>query len=63
MQRLERGKSRSDLAWRPACLANHFLYVHRRESLVEHVLWQMSRLSQTAFLRCLRWEDKTWTST
>ena len=29
MQRIERGKSRSDLAWQPAGLANQFLYVQR----------------------------------
>ena len=44
MQRMERGKSRSDLAWRPAGLANQFLYVSRRESSVGQVLGQMSRL-------------------
>ena len=63
MQRMERGKFRSDLAWRSAGLANQFLYVHRRESSVGQVLGQMSRLSQTVSLRCLRWEDKAWMST
>ena len=32
MQRMESGKSKSDLALRPAGLANQFLYVHMRVS-------------------------------
>ena len=38
MQRMERGKSRTDLAWRPAGLPNQFLYVYRREFSVGQVL-------------------------
>ena len=56
MQRMEKGKSKSNLALRPAGLANQFLCMHIRESRVGQVLGQMSRLpwSPTASLRCLR---------
>ena len=47
LQRMERGKSRSDLAWRPAGLANQFLYVPRCKSSVGQVPGQISRFSQT----------------
>ena len=38
MQRMDRGKPKSDLALRSAGLANQFLYVHMRESRVGQVL-------------------------
>ena len=38
MQRMESGKSKSDLALRPAGLANQFLYVHMRVSQAGQVL-------------------------
>ena len=37
-----------------AGLPNQFLYVYRRESSVGQVIGHMSRLFQTASLRCLR---------
>jgi hypothetical protein len=46
MQRMERGKSRSGLAWRPSGLANLFLYMQRRENIAS-----MSGLSLNVIAR------------